>query len=1180
MSKGSKNLSNSASTGGLGIHFENRVQTAYSVIMLAGGFSPCMPSWPITKIELQQRYRGVETDDLIVSCQDPKSKRVARLLGQVKHTISINNNKNFREVIQAAWNDYNNPEVFSLGSYDVIALICGPLSATDTNDVRLLLNQARESQDAEDFMRRIGLGIFTSNAQRKKLDVFKLALATANDEIELSNETLWLFLKSFRLLIYDLDIKGVTLSLLHTLIEQNSPQNAKSIWAQLYEHIQWTNEGSGFVTPSTIPEEISEAFQKPRIVEIPKNLVKETVTSVTITPRKRSISESISLACLVGSWNEDSESDKTIISLLSKQGYDEWNSDFMEILQTQDSPVSLKNGIWKVNDRKKVFLEIGPRISDSMLDLFQQTTIKVLSERNPKFELQKEDQFAASLHGKVLHHSNQLRKGLADGLALIGCFPSALTNASTSKPESIVIMILRNILGDADWQLWASLDDLLPSMAEASPKAFLEAVEKALRQIPCPYDNIFAQEESGAMGWNYISGLLWGLEAIAWEEEYLVNSVLTLAELAAHDPGGKWENRPSNSISTILLPWFPQTTASVEKRKVAITTLHREYPDITWDLLISLLPNQNQISSGAFKPRWRESIPVEWNEKVSTTEYWDQVSFYADLAVENAVDNSKRLTILINNLDNLPKTAYANLLSHLSSKNITSKNEEDKLILWSKLIKFIARHKRYSDTDWALKPKLIKELEVIAKSLKPTSALNLYEHLFTDNDFDLFDENDNWDEQQKKLDVKRQKALKQIFDESGLISILELVEKVDLPSTVGHSLGESDDKSIEDKLLPEYLKSTSKSTAIFIEAYVFRKFRSGQWLWVDNLKINNWTPEQISHFYVSLPFMAETWDRVDRDLGEDEFLYWNKVRANPHQEENKLEMGIDKLLKYKRALPAVECIYGMLNNGKTLDIPRSIKALMLGRANTSKALILNAYRIKKVISALQKDPATPPDDMFRIEWSYLHLLDGHHGATPHHIENRLANDPSFFSEVISIVYRPKGAPTTEHDPSAKEKALATNAWHLLYQWKTPPGSENSNNFNSKKFTSWLKEVLVICGKTGHLEVAKLHIGNVLLYSPKDSTGMWINKVVAEALNNKNADEMRSGFCTEIINSRGAHSVDPSGKDEKSLAAKWRQRAEDVENESFPRLALSLRGVAESYEREAKNIVERNDPWDD
>jgi hypothetical protein len=62
---------------------------------------------------------------------------------------------------------------------------------------------------------------------------------------------------------------------------------------------------------------------------------------------------------------------------------------------------------------------------------------------------------------------------------------------------------------DADWVLWGSLNRLLPTLAEAAPGNFLDAVEKAMRLTPCPFDELFSQEVTASIGDNYLTGLLW-----------------------------------------------------------------------------------------------------------------------------------------------------------------------------------------------------------------------------------------------------------------------------------------------------------------------------------------------------------------------------------------------------------------------------------------------------------------------------------------------------------------------------------------------------------------------------------------------------------------------------------------------------------------------------------------------
>ena len=268
-----------------------------------------------------------------------------------------------------------------------------------------------------------------------------------------------------------------------------------------------------------------------------------------------------------------------------------WIPGIREIIQQPESPIALKNRTWAINERKELWHILGSRLFDDNLDVYKQCAVAVLTERDPRFDLPPEERYAASIHGKVLKYSSHLRKGLAESLALIGSEPEALSNCSTNKPEIIATLTIREIFADSDWVLWGSLDNLLPLLAEAAPTEFLDVVEAALQQTPCPFDKLFSQEGHGITGGNYLTGLLWALETLAWDEQYLVRVSVILGELASHDPGGNWSNRPSNSLTTIFLPWLPQTIAPIDKRKVALQTLQKEFPEIAWGLLLSLLPS-------------------------------------------------------------------------------------------------------------------------------------------------------------------------------------------------------------------------------------------------------------------------------------------------------------------------------------------------------------------------------------------------------------------------------------------------------------------------------------------------------------------------------------------------------------------------------------------------------------
>jgi hypothetical protein len=235
---------------------------------------------------------------------------------------------------------------------------------------------------------------------------------------------------------------------------------------------------------------------------------------------------------------------------------------------------------------------------------------------------------------------------------------------------------------------------------------------------------------------------------------------------------------------------------------------------------------------------------------------------------------------------------------------------------------------------------------------------------------------------------------------------------------------------------------------------------------------------------------------------------------------------------------------------------------------------INYHAIIEVIQELQNDPSTNPDDLFHIEWGFLPLLDGHHSASPKLLEQRLADDPAFFCEVIRTAFRSEKDDRPVEESTEQQKKNDANAYRLLHNWKTPPGSQKDGTYRSDALTAWLEKVKEICRESGHLEVALVMIGQVLINTPPDPDGFWMNCTAASILNAKEAKEMRNGFQTAVIASRGVYFC-TGGEDERKLAGKYRVRAEETEARNFRRLAGTFRNIAAFYSQVAEREASRD-----
>ncbi|WP_447969321.1 hypothetical protein [Nitrospira sp. M1] len=1174
MSKSKKQLSNPFSTGGGGPLFEAHVQASFVALLLAGGFAPCLPCWPISKIKLQGKFAGYDTDDLIVFVKNASSDQERKILGQIKHSLSVTeNNKIFGEVIQAAWNDFNNASLFSRGK-DVIALITGPLSVKDVNDVRTILEWARHSENAEEFIqKKVKRAKFSSQSKQIKLQAFRTNLEKANNENPISDQILFEFLKHFHLLGYDLDIRtGVTLSLLHSLIGQYSQEGTQSLWARLVDEVQVVNKNAGTISSENLPEDLQLIFQRPRYAVIPPEFSPSQLVLAKTEWNQHTHASALVIANLLGAWNEKIGGDVEIVRQLTTEEFDVWIQKIRGVLQEAENPLSLKNGSWRVTERRALWQALATRLFDENLDSFKQCVVSVLTERDPQFDLPPQERYAASIHGKVLKYSPDIRKGMAESLALLGNRSNLLPNCSENKPEVITVLAIRKIFESADWVLWGSLDNLLPVLAEASPDEFLKVLESALQQAPCPFTELFSQEGNAITGKNYLAGLIWALETLAWDKNFFVRACVILGGLASHDPGGNWANRPANSLMTILLPWRPQTTASIDKRKAALKTLEKEVPTVTWKLLLSLLPSQRQMSMDTHKPLWRNAIPNDWEERVTAEDYQEQVSFYAERAVSMASQDIEKLNELVRHLDKLPEASFDQILKHLVSEIVLSKPEDERLGIWESLTKFTSRHRRYAEKNWALSSDLISRIESVAEKLSPQNPLNLHRSLFSGHDISLYADRGNWQEQQQKLVERRQQAISDILTYGGASALIQFVEAVESPSHVGYSLGGIAEVDFDGIILPVLLDPGNKKLAQLAGSYVWsRQYKHG-WVWVDGLDKSGWTTTQIGQFLSNLPFTEEAWSRATKWLGKSEGKYWSRANANPYHTAGDIGVAIDKLIEYKRPHAAIGCLNEMLHMKQPLDKSRSVKALLAAITSPEPSHSIDVYHIVEIIEALQEDPDADPDDLFKVEWAYLSLLDRNQGAAPKLLENRLASEPAFFCEVIRLIYRSKKEDKSKKEPSERDSSIATSAWQLLHQWRMPPGVQPDGTFLSERFLQWLDDVKKECAESGHLDVALTHLGHVLFYCSPDAQGLWIEQTVADALNGQDGEEIRNGFRLEVFNSRGVRWVDPTGKPERALAEQYSQKAEQVENSGFQRFAAMLREVAEHYDRDADRIV--------
>lgn len=238
MSMNGSSAASPTSTGGGGTFFEQHVDALFLALLLVRAPLPILKDSQVEEVHLQSEHLGWKTDDvLIVGIRADGVRR--HLAGQVKRKFTISEKE--EECLKAFgdfWSDFKRPE-FNAAT-DRLALII--LRGTDRllNAFNSLLDCARASTDAADFMHRVATEGFLSKAAKKYAAAIRKIVGDANGA-EPTDEELWHFLSVLHVLSFDLNspsaqnevwIKAV---LALATNEANPIAAAEGTWSELLE---------------------------------------------------------------------------------------------------------------------------------------------------------------------------------------------------------------------------------------------------------------------------------------------------------------------------------------------------------------------------------------------------------------------------------------------------------------------------------------------------------------------------------------------------------------------------------------------------------------------------------------------------------------------------------------------------------------------------------------------------------------------------------------------------------------------------------------------------------------------------------------------------------------------------------------------------------------------------------
>lgn len=970
-----------------------------------------------------------------------------------------------------------------------------------------------------------------------------------------------------------------------------------------------SSEGSDVTLPALDAAEVAAALKSAGVTDGDKADVLGRLARRSLTGLRRNVavkavlhrptwadaspSRNFRSILLAGSWGDNVEGDRSILESLTGTDYESFREAITGIADSPADPLAIRtDGAWHLVSAVDAWMLLVSKLTHDDMKRFETIVEMVLAEGDPALELPPDQRWRASIDGKTRRHSGDLRRGLAQSLALLGVYGGTVAMSGGASGSDFANYLVRKLLewasADGTGLAWQSLADILPLLAEAGPDAFLDAVGAATAGENPLLATLFQDnaDESGIFtGDTPHCNLLWALECVSWSPDHFGRAVDLLARLDEIDPGGRMSNRPAASLAAIFRPWHPDNSVDPDRRITVLDTLRHRHPDSAWKLECSMLPENHgthfPISGPAFRTWKPDKLAVTYGE------IWKMTTAAVERCIEDAGEDAQRWSTILAHTSALPPADRERVVAALDSMADQPELATDfQDAVWRVLVDFIGHHREFPDAAWALPEEELGKFDALVARYVPKSAYLRLVGLFQSwTPYVGARRQDDFEDYERELGRQRVEAIKEIESEGGFDAITRLARDASVHGSVGIALANVGSSHGEELL--GWLASDDPDLISTAGSYFSARYeREGFELITGLLERDDLTVDQRARLLlVARDNLPEAWALAAADP-ELETGYWAAFQPlGLGRDFDKVDEVADRLIQAGRYADVLHLMsmYSHIDKGGPRPqaaklIVRALDGLLADQAQSAAARDLSTYDFQQLftyLEAMREHLAL--GDLVRLQWSYLPAL-GYDGKVPA-LSESLAVDPAKFVGIVCTVYRVR--PRSEDEEVAEDQAdeeqrdasMATNAYRLLNAWDSPPGLVDGV-MNAEVLRTWIDRAVNLLAERGRTEVGLLHIGQVLGHTPPDADGTWPGIVVQDLLEEVQLDHIETGLYLHTVNSRGVTSrgLEDGGDQELRLASDYRVKAEALAD-SAPRVAGLFRRIAASYESDARRNEE-------
>ena len=871
----------------------------------------------------------------------------------------------------------------------------------------------------------------------------------------------------------------------------------------------------------------------------------------------------LSTILFINSWYRLDKDDMKIIETLSELSYEEFEKKLFLLQKEQNPPIRLIGNVWQLISKINLWDLIAHKISIIQIDKLKPILLDVFKEINPSWDITAKK--ICFSYDKEMKYSVSIRESIADTLVLISVFGKENMTYSSDINITISYWLKELFEINLNVEAWYSYGSQISLLAEASPISFLSALEKTLEnQSTTKMQELF--EDAGDMGGCFHCNLLWALERISWNHELLPRVVLVLAELSKLEIKSNMGNQPFNTLKDIFLGWVNYSSVTYENKiQILEHTLYIKYPDITWRLLLELLPDNHMTTSGIVRPKyhdWDELIGKDVSHKDSFL-YYQNIN---NLLLNNIGTDTQKWYDIFNNIDKFYKDSYIKIIDTFISLDITLFDDEIKLSISTVLRDKIHNHRKISDADWSLPKELIDKLEIAFNFIEPNILIDKYFYLFNMGSIDILnptpyksEDIQSYEKDDELVQELRKKAIIEIIKNDGFSALMLLIQKIEYAGDIGRLLFLITDNKYQDKIF-EWLNSKELNLLVCAKSYISN-------MPFDKSILDNLNDMQVSEVLLSLRFNSILFETLKEQNENIQKLYWENISNHYYRVEDKdisyINWIIEQFIKYKQYMKTVRFISDLFHMMKkyelNFDVNLVAKVLIDIEPNEEK---LDSNAISRIIEFLQSSDLEL-SKIQMLEWKYLKLNQ----FKPINWEKDIITNPKTFVQLVSFIYKPN-----EDEGLSEEQIrnIANNADTLLDKVSLFSKYDELEKITSEKLKNWILEARQEFKDKDIVEAGENEIGKLLAKSPKGEDGIFPCEATRDVLNEISNNTIDTAFIVAKQNLRGVtvRAYDDGGEQEYALSEVYKKDAIELKYTHF-KVSLLLEKLSEVYEKDGK-----------